>query len=132
MLIETFLLGLLLTIPLIWLIGMLADLHRVALASASAAREAGFEAARSNDPIDAGRAVQQATSQAFVDQGLDPSLIESRWSGDPGLRRGTPIEVSVRYPVTILQAPLIGRVMGPSVWVEARHVARVDPYGSRE
>lgn len=131
-LIETMLLGLLLLIPLVWVLGVLADLQRGALASTAAAREAGSDAARSHDASSADRAVLGAVRQAFVDHGLAPSEAKVRWSSDPGLPRGGRVEVRVSYEVTVLQMPFLGRVAGPSIEVDASHVARIDPYRSRD
>jgi hypothetical protein len=130
-LVETMMLGLLLLIPLIWVLTVLADGHRTALAASAAAREAGFGAARSARPASAQRAIDRAVAEAFANHGLDASDARVRVTGSGGLERGSPIEVEIAYPVTVLQAPLLGRVAGPSIWVRARHVARVDPYRSR-
>jgi hypothetical protein len=129
-LIETILLGLLLLVPLMWALGVLADLHRTSLAATAAVREAGFEASRAARGRDAVRAVNRAVAEAFADQGLDPANARVRVSAS-GLERGAPVQVEVSYPVTVLQAPLLGRVAGPSIVIRARHVTRVDPYRSR-
>ncbi len=131
-LIETMLLGLLMLVPLLWVLGLLADVQRGALASTAAAREAGFEAARSNDVSAADRAVHNAVHQAFADQGLPPSEAGVRWTSDPGFPRGGKVEVRVSYEVTVLQMPFLGRVAGPYISVDASHVARIDPYRSRD
>jgi hypothetical protein len=131
-LVETILLGLLLLVPLVWALGVLADLHRTALAASAAAREAGFEAATSPSLAEANGAVERAVAQAFMDHGVDPAAAQVRWAAPAGLARGGTVEVSVNAPVTVLQAPLLGRVTGPSVWVRARHLARIDPYRSRK
>jgi hypothetical protein len=128
--VEALLLGMLLLVPLIWTLGVLADLHRSALAATAAAREAGFDAARSATLAAADAAVAEAVERALADQGLDPGEARVRWDAGSSLRRGGAVEVEVAYPVTVVQAPLLGRVSGPSVWVRARHVARVDPYRS--
>jgi hypothetical protein len=130
--VETLLLGLLLLVPLMWGLGVLADLHRGALAAAAAVREAGFDAARSTTLAEADRAIDLAVSRAFSDQGLDPSDARVRWTAPAGLARGGTVEIVVSYPVTVLQAPLLGRVGGPSVWIDAHHIARIDLYRSRE
>ena len=127
--VEALLLGMLLLVPLIWVLGVLSDLHRSALAATAAAREAGFDAARSASLSDADATVAEAVHRAFVDQGLDPAVARVRW-GAGSLDRGDAVEVEVAYPVTVVQAPLLGRVSGPSVWIRARHIARVDPYRS--
>ena len=129
-LIETILLGLVFMAPLLWGLGVLADLHRTALAATSAAREAGFEAARSVSLTGARKNAERAIAQAFMDHDLDPAHARVKWSFTR-LQRGAPIQVIVSYPTTVLQAPFIGRVAGPSIWVHAKTVARIDPYRSR-
>jgi hypothetical protein len=127
--IETILLGLLLLVPLVWMLGVLADVHRTSLAATAAVRAAGFEAARSESAPDAELAIDDAVARAFTAHGLDPSDVLVDWRG--GLGRGQRVEIEVGYPVAVAQAPLLGRLGGPSLWVRARHIARVDPYRSR-
>jgi hypothetical protein len=129
--VETLLLGLLLLVPLVWALGVLADMHRGALATTAGAREAGIDAARSSSMVEADGAVNDAIHQAFLDQGLDPTEARVSWRSDSNLERGSAVEVIVSYPVTVVQAPFVGRVSGPSVWIRAHHIARVDPYRSR-
>lgn len=129
---ETILLGLLLIIPLVWALGVLAELHRGALGTTAAVREAGADAARSISLEEGRRAIDAAVTAALVDQGLDPSLAEVSYSIDPGFRRGGVVEIQVGYPVSVVSAPLIGSTTGPAVWVRASHVTRIDPYRSRE
>ncbi len=131
-LIETLLLGLFLMVPLLWGLGVLADLHRTALAATSAVREAAFEAARATDLYDARRAADRAIARAFLDHGVDPSNVRVEWSLSK-LERGQPVQIVVSYPVSVAAAaPFIGNVAGPSVWVHAKTVARIDPYRSRD
>ena len=130
-LIEAIILGLLFLVPVIWAIGVLADLHRSALAATAAAREAGFEAARASSIGEANEAIAKAVSEAFANHGLEPGSTEVDVSMS-GLDRGGAIEVQIGFPVTVLQAPLLGRVAGPSIWVNAAHVTMIDPYRSRD
>ena len=123
--------GLLILVPVLWALGVLADLHRSALATTAAAREAGFGAGRSTEVVEAEQAASDAVKRAFANHGLDPSESDVELSLG-NLERGSTIEVRVAYPVTVLQAPLLGRVSGPSIWVDASHSAIVDPYRSRE
>jgi hypothetical protein len=129
-LIETIMLGLLMLVPLVWTLGVLAELHRGALAVTSAAREAGFDAAHSSAPPAAARAVDDAVRHAIADQGLDPRRARATWSVG-AFTRGQAVEVRVAYPVAVLQAPVLGSVGGPVIWVRATHIARLDPFGSR-
>jgi hypothetical protein len=55
-----------------------------------------------------------------------------RWSAPPALRRGGAVEVEVSLPVSVLQAPFLGRIAGPAIWVNARHVTRIDLFRSRD
>jgi hypothetical protein len=130
-LIETILLGLLFFIPLLWGLTVLSELHKAALATSAAAREAGSDAARAASAAGASSAVERAVAQAFIDQGLDPTEAVIRWSGSP-LERGGGVRVRVSLPVAVFRAPFIGKVAGPSIWIRAHHVARVDPFGSKE
>jgi hypothetical protein len=127
--IETILLGLLFLVPLVWLLGVLADVHRTSLAASAAVRAAGFEAAGSTTSSEAALAIDEAVARALVDHGLDPSDAVVEWGSSLG--RGDRVEVEVGYPVPVGQAPFLGRIGGPAVWVRASHVARVDPYRSR-
>lgn len=129
-LIETLLVGLVLIVPIVWVLGVLADLHRGALASSAAAREAGFEAARSTTLGEAQAAAAEAVDQAFVDQGLSSERARVRMSAS-ALERGGVVQVEVGYPVKVMTMPLLPGAGGPVVWVNARHYARIDPYRSR-
>lgn len=129
-LVETLLLGLLLLAPLLWGLSVLSELHRAALASTAAAREAGFDAARASSAVDARRRIDEAVSAAFVDHGLDAADARVEWSISE-VERGGDVEIRVSYPTPVFQAPFIGSVAGPSVWVNASHVARADSYRSR-
>lgn len=131
-LVESILLGLVLLVPLVWGLGVLAQLHSAALASTAAVREAAFDAARTSGMADADRAIQSAIARAFADNGLDPSQAHVQWTSSTGLERGGTVEIRVEYPVSALQAPFIGGIEGPAIWVGASHVARIDPFRSRE
>ena len=127
--VETLLLALVLLIPLIWALGVLSELHRAALATTSAVREAGFEAARAATLGEAERRIDVAVATALTDHGIDPARARLEWTSD--FERGGQVELRVSYDVPVLQAPLLGSIGGPSVSVSASHVARVDPYRSR-
>ncbi len=130
-LIETVLLGLLLLVPLIWALGVLSEIQSGALGTTAAVREAGIDGARQGSVTEAGLAIDAAVTRALTDQGLDASRAEVTWTAPQGMARGGVVEVRVRYPVSILSAPFLGSVAGPSVWVDAVHSARIDPYRSR-
>ncbi|MGH2756824.1 MAG: hypothetical protein ACRDI3_03455 [Actinomycetota bacterium] len=130
-LIETILISLILLVPLIWTLGVLADLHRAALAATSAARDAGAEAVGARTALSVRQAIDRAIARAFESHQLDPELARVHTRSDPSLPRGSAVSIEIKFPVTVLQAPFLGRVSGPSIWVEARHVTRVPLFGSR-
>jgi hypothetical protein len=130
-LIESLVLGMLLIIPIVWVLMVLADVHRTALAATSAAREAGFDAARSPDISTAAGSIERTAGLALTNHGLDADASSIRWSAPDGLERGARIEVQVAYPVNVLRFPFLGEVSGPSIWVRSTHIARVDPFASR-
>ena len=130
-LIEALLVGLVLMVPLVWLLGVLAQVHSGALAAAAAAREAGADAARERDGASASAAIDAAVARAFLDQGLNPAAVRTRWSVPSGFERGGMVEVEVSYRVAVVGLPVVGAASRPSIPVTARHVARMDPYRSR-
>lgn len=129
---ESILVGLVLLLPVLWLLMVLADVHRAALAANAAVREAGFDVARSSDPIEADAAADRAVATAVVNHGLDVSRADARWNASPGLDRGAVVEIVATYRVAVLRAPFLGSVAGPSIEVTARHLTRIDPFRSKE
>ena len=128
---ETLLLGLLLLVPLLWVLGVLADAHRAALGTTAAVKDAGSSIASSSTPQQAARAIDRAVATALSDHQLEPDEARLRWTAFPGFDRGARVEIRLRYPVPVAQAPLLGRVAGPSLWIDARHVVRLHPFISR-
>jgi hypothetical protein len=128
-LVEAVLLGLVLMVPLVWLLGVLDHVHRAALGATTAAREAGFAVASATDPQRARDSMQRAIALALDDHSLDVERARVHLSLPDGGERGSVASVEVRYPVPVIDVPAFGGL--PSVWVTARHVATVDPYRSR-
>jgi hypothetical protein len=127
---ESIIVGLLLLVPLIWALGVAAELHRGALAATAAAREAGVGAASSTSVTEAEVAVATAVDEAFVDHGLDARAARVSMEAT-ALGRGDPVAVEVSFPVRVVGVPVLGRLSVPVIWVRARHVARVEPFASR-
>lgn len=129
-LVETILVSVVMIVPLMAVLATLSDLHRGALAVSAAAREAGFEAARSDTVTQADLAVDVAVRVALSDHGIDVREAGVSWTS-AGFRRGGRVEVEVKLPVQVLQLPFLGAASEPRIWLNARHVARIDPYMSR-
>lgn len=130
--IESLFLGLVLLVPVMWMLSVFGELHGAALATASAAREAGFEGARSVDLVTANEVVTDVVQAAVEDHGLDPDRVEVAWTAGDGWQRGGTVEIVVTYRVSVFQAPLLGAITEPAVAVSARHVAVIDRYRSRD
>lgn len=130
-LVESILLGLVLLVPIVWMLMVLADVHRAALASTAAVREAGFDASRSTDNGTADRAVDTAIQLALDNHGLHAEHAVVRWTAPEGLKRGATIEVQLAYPVAVVRMPFLENAGGPAIWVRSVHRARIDPYSSR-
>jgi hypothetical protein len=130
-LVESILVSLVLLMPLVWGLTVLSQLHQAALASNAAAREAGTDAAGSTSATSAGAVVDAAVRSAFADEGLDPTQAKVAVSIPSGFARGGTVVVHIAYPVAAFQAPFLGKVSTPVIWVRATHVAQIDPYRSR-
>lgn len=128
---DTILFGILLLVPVIVMLGALADLHRASLAAAAAAREGGFAAARSVDPVQAARSADEAITAAFAARGLAPSRAAAQVRGLESFERGAAVEVRISFPVRVLPIPFVAAGSQPVVMVRATHTARIDPYRSR-
>lgn len=127
--VEAILLSLVLIVPLVWLLGMLNQVHRAALGASAAAREAGFALARGTDPGEDGDRVDVTVAVALKDHQLDVGRARVDLSLSDGTSRGGLLRIEVRYPVPMLDLPVLKQL--PSIWVTARHDAIVDRYRSR-
>lgn len=128
-LVEAIVLIVALIVPLVWLLGMLGAVHRAALATSAAVREAGTAAGVSVDGAGAADLAGHAVAMALSDQGLDARRAQVRVSLPDGQHRGARLHVRVRYPVPMLSAPLLEDL--PSIWVTADHLISLDRYRSR-
>ena len=127
-LIETIFLCLILLIPVAWGLAALDRVHRAALASTAAVRDAGFEAVRAADMASADLAIDRAVAGALRDQGLDMTDADVRWAAPGELARGTRVDISVTYEVDVFG----DWVPFASVPVSARHSLFVEQYASRD
>lgn len=126
-LVEAILLGLLLIVPTIWALGVVADLHRGALASAAAARSVG-ESVSLSPGIDPSMTVRRSVDRAFAAHGLTTEDVRVRWSAPSGTQRGARATIEISYPVPVVAFPLLGSLDVGSVWVHARHTFTVQRY----
>lgn len=128
-LVEAILLALVLIVPVVWLLGMLGHVHRAALATTAAAREAGFAVARDTGGAGGRSAIDTAVALALRDQHLDVWRARVAVSLPNGAERGQPVHIVVDYPVPMLDLPIFDRL--PSISVSAEHDVIIDRYRSR-
>ncbi|MFP5298782.1 MAG: hypothetical protein ACLGHL_07335 [Actinomycetota bacterium] len=128
-LVETLLLGLLLMVPLIWTLSVLAELHRAALASTSAARSVGASVSRAPGGVTPD-VPQRALMEAFRAHGLDASGADLSIHAPRGFQRGARVSIEVSYRVPVLKIPLLGSLDVASIGVEAVHTAAIQRYAS--
>lgn len=126
---EAILLALVLIVPLVWLLGMLEQVHRAALGTTAAAREAGFAIARDAGGRGGRSGIDVAVALALRDQHLDVRRARVAVSLPNGAERGGSVHVEIDYPVPMLDLPIFKRL--PSISVSAEHDVIIDRYRSR-
>lgn len=123
--VEVILLGLVLLVPLLWIVSTLASLHLHALASTAAAREAGFALTRApGEEAD----VHSAITAALASHGVTGSSPRVTVTAPRGTARGAALEIEVALAVPVFKIPVLDRSIGPAIWVRARHNATVQRY----
>ena len=133
-LVEFTFLGVLLVVPLVYLVLTLARIQAGAYAASTAAREAGraFVTADSADRAE-DRALAAARI-AFEDQGFTPhqATLALRCDGTPCLRPEGRVEASTAVTVPLPLVPAFARDVLPlQVPIRASHVAVVDRFRGR-
>lgn len=123
-------LGLLLLIPLVYVVITVVTVQRSAFGATEAARAAGRAYVLAPDVGTAESRAYEAAQMALQDQGvgLDPSdvLIVCHPSAESCLQPGSTVEVRLDLQVAL---PLVPSVMGQSVASIAVTSSHVEPYG---
>ncbi len=129
-LVELTWLGLLLLIPLVYVVITIVTVQRSAFGATEAARAAGRAYVLAPDVGTAQSRAYEAARIALADQGvgLDPSdvLIVCHPSPEACLQPGSTVEVRLSLQVSL---PLVPSVMGQSVASIAVESSHVEPYG---
>lgn len=125
---EALILGLVLIVPMLWLLSVLSSVHSAALATNSAVREAGVVVTRS---FDGPEGLDLVVKDALRNHGLDPSGGRFDLQARDGFVRGASVEIAVTYQVPVFDPPFLSMDLGPTITVRSRHSARIDPYRSR-
>ncbi len=128
--VEAVTLGVLLLVPLVYLVLMLARVQAGAFAVSQAAREAGRAYVTADSGEDAAARARAAAHISFLDQHVeDVGTLVLSCDGTPCLRPGGRVvaTATVRVPLPLVPA-FVGDVLPLSVPVSATHVATVDRF----
>ncbi len=130
--VEFTFLGVLLFVPLVYLVVAVFDVQRAGYASSTAVREAGRAFVRAESLGEAEARAREAARIALADQGLQlqPGQLDVTCSADPCLTPGAVVTVTLSLDVALPWAPVLGDRPAASVAVSARHDAVVDAFRS--
>lgn len=127
-LIEMTWLGILLLVPLVFLVLAVLEVQRAAFASTAAARAAGRAFVLAPDPATGHARAQAAARLAATDQGIDPGGSRIQLSCRPAcLVPGSVVQVRVSRQVPLPWLPAVLGDQAPSVAVDASQAV---PYGT--
>ncbi len=130
--VEFVFLGVLLFIPLVYVVVAVFDVQRAGYAASTAVREAGRAYVTAESTGLAEDRAEQAARLAFSDQGMDlaPGELRVSCSADPCLTPGAVVTVTVATQVPLPLIPTFGGRDAASVAVSARHDEVVDAFRS--
>jgi hypothetical protein len=138
--VELLVVFLTLTLPLVYVMVVMADVQRALLATSGAAREAGRVYATGSDRVDAERRAGVAYREVLATYGVragDPRAgmqlqVGCEAGAGPGCAGGfgpgAEVRVVVTYRVPVARLPFLGVVAGPGLTVGATQHIRVDRY----
>jgi Flp pilus assembly protein TadG len=131
-LVEFTFLGVLLFVPLVYVVLAVFDVQRSAYGVDAAAREAGRAFTNASDDASGRAAAQAAATVALADQGVSipDGGLRITCSLDPCLSPGGRVTVQVDTRVALPWSPSLGDRPAASVAVSGRSVAVVDSYRS--
>ncbi len=125
--------GMILLVPIVYLVLTMAAVQGGALAVEGAARQAARVYVQADDDADAAASVERAVGFALVDHGIDPSIarVDVVCAPNPGrclTRRGT-VTVAVRIVVPLpLSPPVLDLAVPVGVPLEASATQRVSRF----
>ncbi|TWP35297.1 pilus assembly protein [Leekyejoonella antrihumi] len=130
---EFIVVGVLLTMPVFYLVIALARLQAGAYAVTAAAREAGRTFVTAPDERSAAVRAAASARMAFEDQGFGPAGgVRVTCGQSPCLARGDRVETVADLSVELPLIPdFLRHVVPSSVHLSARHVATVDRFGAK-
>jgi Flp pilus assembly protein TadG len=123
-LVELVWLGILLLVPLVYLMLSVFEVQRGAFAVSAAARAAGRAYAVADTDVAGERAARAAAAQALADQGLDGGAVRLRFSCAPADRCREPGSVITVVVESSVRLPLVPDALGggaPTFALDATH-----------
>jgi hypothetical protein len=128
-----------LLVPLVYAIGVMADVQRALLGTSAAAREAGRVYVTAPDGAEASRRAAVASREVLANYGArpgDPGVVTRLAVRCPpgavgcagGFGPGAEVRVVVTWRVPVARLPFVGAVAGPAVTVGATQHTRVDRF----
>ncbi len=128
--VEFTFLGVLLFVPLVYLVLAVLDVQRASYGASAAVREAGRAYVGASSTAEAELRAEAAARLALADQGLAlaPGDLRVSCASDPCLTPGGVVTVTLETRVALPWVPVLGDRPAASVAVSARHDAVVDAF----
>ena len=131
--VEFIFLGVLLLVPLLYLVVTVAQVQAASFSAALAGREAGRAFVTAADDADAAARAEAAAALAFEDYGFgDTGRVELACDGDPCLRAGGTVTVRTSIAVELPLVPdVVSDRLPAAVTVSSTHVQAMDRFVAR-
>ena len=128
--VEFTFLGVLLFVPLVYVIVAVFDVQRASFGASTAVREAGRAYVGASSTVEAEQRAEEAARIALRDQGLElePGELRITCSADPCLTPGAVVTVTLDSQVALPWVPSLGGRPTAAISVDARHDAVVDAF----
>ena len=128
--IEFTFLGVLLFVPLVYVVVAVLDVQRAAYGTSTAVREAGRAYVTAASAAEGEQRAEAAARIALADQGIElaPGELQISCSADPCLTPGAVVTVRIGTQVALPWVPVLGDRPAAAVSVDARHDAVVDAF----
>lgn len=127
-LIESLILGILILLPIAFMVVEFGEIQRASIGVSAASREAGRAFVTSRSAGEAESRARAAANSVMSIHRLDPSRTTVSIAGE--LKRGTEVRVEVTYRTPKVPVPLLGAI--PAMTLRSAHVEMVDRHRSIE
>ncbi|MDF8263493.1 pilus assembly protein [Luteipulveratus sp. YIM 133296] len=129
--VEFIVLGVVMTLPVFYLIVTLARLQAGTYAVAAASREAGRTYVTASSEADGAARAQVSARMAYQDQGFDDGAVTVTCDADPCLTRDALVRTHATLAVQLPLLPdALSGILPTAIEVSADHAERVDRFGA--